>query len=169
MKRAIVSVLALAVLVLAGCRTTDLTTNKVGWSYYSDIAVKDYDVLGIIKVESEEVYHKGPLGFTKSLKGSRIVWSDLMAEAAKLDADDVINIRIETTDQNYRRWWLVEFFAGYTLTYHYKAVGLAIKYTDAIERVESNRGTELLQRSSGPQQQFIEDTEKNSLFGLFYW
>ena len=94
MKKAIVSVLVLSVLLLAGCTTTtDLTTNKVGWSNYADLSVKDYDVVGIINVESQEVYECGPLGFNKSLKGSRITWSDLMAEAVKLGADDVIVIR----------------------------------------------------------------------------
>jgi hypothetical protein len=159
MKKVIVSVLVLSALVLAGCKTTDLTTNKVGWSNYADISVKDYDAVGIISVESQEVFEVGPFGFNKSLKGSRIAWSDLMAEAAKLDADDVINIRIEVTDRNSRMPGLIEFFTGYTLTYYYKGTGLAIKYNaESVERGVSRYGSSINLPSSGPEKEFIKTT-----------
>ena len=146
-----------AILVLAlcaGCRTYELTNNKVGWSSYSDISVKDYEVLGIITVESQIVHEYGPLGFRKSFRGSHIVWSDLMIEAEKLGANDVINVRIEETNYNYRVTTagfferearqiyspgLIEFFTGYNSTWRYKATALAIKYTEAIDRQKSER------------------------------
>jgi uncharacterized protein YbjQ (UPF0145 family) len=162
MKKAIVSVLVLGVLVLAGCKTTDITTNKVGWSNYADLSVKDYDVLGIISVESQEVYECSPLGFNKSLKGARITWSDLMAEAAKLGADDVINIRTEVTDRNNRIVRFLEFFTGYTLTYYYRGTGLAIKYTGSVERGVSPiriGSSDTLPRSSGPEREFVRTTQ----------
>jgi uncharacterized protein YbjQ (UPF0145 family) len=159
MKKAIVSVLVLGVLVLAGCKTTDITTNKVGWSNYAEISVKDYDAVGIISVESQEVFEYSPLGINKSLKGSRIAWSDLMAEAAKLGADDVINIRIEVTDRNSRIPRFFEFFTGYTVTYYYKGTGLAIKYNaESVERGVSHTRTTINLPSSGPEREFIKTT-----------
>ena len=126
-------------IVVSGCQSYDLTTNKVGWSNYADISVKDFTVVGIIKLESQEVFTYGPLGFNKSYKGSRIVWSDLMAEAAKKGADDVINVRIEQQNQNYKRPRIIEFFSGYTTTWKYKATALAIKYTEPVDRQKSGR------------------------------
>ena len=143
MKKLLVIVAALTVLAIAGCRTFDLTSNKVGWSNYADISVKDFNVLGIITLESQEVSDYGPFGFKKSYKGSRIVWSDLMAEASRMGADDVINVRIEETNYNYRRPGFIEFFTGYTSTWKYKATALAIKYTDPIDRQKSGRADNL--------------------------
>jgi uncharacterized protein YbjQ (UPF0145 family) len=159
MKKAIISALVLAALILVGCKSTDLTTNKVGWSNYANISVKDYTVLGIVTLESQEVYQASPLGINKSLKGSRIVWSDLMAEAAKLGADDVINIRIETTDQNNRKPKFFDFITGYSYTYYYRAVGLAIKYTEAVDRGISQGGSSINLPSSGPEREFIKETK----------
>jgi hypothetical protein len=166
MKKVIVTVVILSVLIVAGCTSTDLTTNKVGWSNYAEVAIKDYEVVGIINLESQEVYEATPFGFNKSLKGSRIVWSDLMAEAVRMGANDVINIRIEATDQNRRRPGFIEFLTGYTYTYTYKATGLAIKYTTAVEQVKSSIGSELNPPSSGPQQEFLQE-EKKGFSGFF--
>ena len=140
MKKFIVfTAVAAAMTFFAGCSTFDLTTNKVGWSNYAEISVKDYMVLGIITLESQEAFEYGPFGFNKSYKGSRIVWSDLMAEAARLGANDVINVRIEETNYNHRIPRFFEFFTGYSTTWRYKATALAIKYTDAVERQKSVR------------------------------
>ena len=142
-KRFVIAVCAAVLALVGGCRSYNLTTNKVGWSNYADISVKDYTVVGIITLESQEVSEYGPLGFKKSYKGSRIVWSDLMAEAERLKADDVINVRIEETNYNERRPRFVEFFTGYTTTWKYKATALAIKYTNPIDRQKSGRADNL--------------------------
>ena len=155
MRKYIGIIAVLCVLALfAGCRTYDLTANKVGYSSYADISVKDFEACGVVSAESQIVYEYGPLGFRKSFKGSWIVWSDLMEEAVKLGADDIINVRIEETNLNYRvttagfyedqnkRIYspgFIEFFTGYTSTWKYKATALAIKYTDPIERQKSDR------------------------------
>jgi len=139
-KKLLIVIAALATLILvSGCSTFDLTTNKVGWSNYADISVKDFTVVGIISLDSQEVFTYGPMGFNKSYKGSRIVWSDLMAEAKKMGADDVINVRIEEQNQNYKRPRIIEFFSGYTTTWKYKATALAIKYTTPVDRQKSGR------------------------------
>jgi hypothetical protein len=128
-----------AVLALAGCTSVDHTTNRVGWSSYAEVAVKDYEPLGIVSLESQEVYIRGPLGITNSLKGTRIVWSDLMNEAAKLGADDIINVRIETN--NMGETSIFDFLTGYTWTFKHKATALAIKYKEAVERVKTEQGS----------------------------
>ncbi|MDR0669317.1 MAG: hypothetical protein LBF95_04470 [Treponema sp.] len=138
MKRFGFVLLAAALAVLAGCTSVDHTTNRVGWSSYAEVAVKDYEALGIVTLESQEVYTRGPLGFTKSLKGTRIVWSDLMNEAAKLGADDIINVRIETN--NLGETSFLDFLTGYTITFKHKATALAIKYRGAVERVKTDQG-----------------------------
>ena len=132
-----------AIVIFAGCRSYDLTINKVGWSNYSDISVKDFTVLGIITIESQEVFTYGPLGLQKDYRGSRIVWSDLMAEAAKLGAEDVINVRIEETNLNNRKPRIIEFLIGYTTSWKYKATALAVKYTEPVERQKSGRFDDL--------------------------
>ncbi|MDR3146584.1 MAG: hypothetical protein LBU21_09925 [Treponema sp.] len=128
-----------AVVVLAGCTSVDHTTNRVGWSSYAEVAVKDYEPLGIVTLESQEVYIRGPLGINRSLKGTRIVWSDLMNEAAKLGADDIINVRIETN--NLGESSIFDFITGYTVTFKHRATALAIKYKGAVERVKTEEGT----------------------------
>ena len=140
MKKFFVVIIAAAILAaISGCKSFDLTTNKVGWSNYADISVKDFTVLGIISIESQEVFKYGPFGFRKSIRGSRIVWSDLMSEATRLGADDVINVRIEERNQNDRRPGIIEFFTGYTTTWRYKATALAVTYTEAVDRQKSGR------------------------------
>ena len=156
-KSVLIIIVLIAAALVFGCRTYDKTVNRVGWSSYSDISVKDYTVAGIISLESQEVYSYGPFGFKKTFKGSRIVWSDLMAEAAKLGADDVINVRIEETNYNVRKGLggnmppenayytffyqpsIIEFFTGYSVTWKYKATALAINYTNPIDRQKSER------------------------------
>ena len=153
MKKTCFIIAVLAVLVLfAGCRTYDISTNRVGWSNYADVSVKDFDVCGIVTLESQMVFEYGPLGLKKTFKGSHILWSDLMQEAAKMGADDIINVRIEATNYNYRVTTtgfnetkhvmiyspgFVEFFTGYSTNWKYKATALAIKYTDPIDRQRS--------------------------------
>ena len=141
MKKFFVTIVVLAALTMvSGCKSYDVTANKVGYSIVGDIAVKDYQVVKIITLESQEVSIYSPLGLKKTMRGSRIIWSDLMAEAAKAGADDVINVRIEMTNQNERIPRFFEFFTGYTNTWKFQATALAIKYTGAIERVKSGSG-----------------------------
>jgi uncharacterized protein YbjQ (UPF0145 family) len=165
MKKFSFMLLIAAVLALAGCTSVDHTTTKVGWSSYADIAVKNYEAMGVVFLESQEVFEYKPLGLAKSLKGSRIVWSDILAEAVKLGADDIINVRIETTNQT-ERVRFIDFFTGYTLTYKYKATALAIKYTDeAVDRQKSGMGTSINLSSNGPEREFQQES---GLFGSLF-
>jgi hypothetical protein len=90
-----------------------------------------------------------------------------MAEAARLGADDIINIRIDTTDRNNRVPRFIEFFTGYTYTYYYKASGLAIKYTGAVERVRAQKASTLNIPSSGPEKKFLQETGQTNAESSF--
>jgi uncharacterized protein YbjQ (UPF0145 family) len=128
------SLLALALLVmaiLAGCTTTDYTANMTGVSDYTTVVVKDFIAVGIVTVQTLETHNAGPLGFVKNVTGSKVTYGNLMQEAAKLEADDIINVRIDI-NSNYKKTafdWLI----GWTRTYTYTGTALAIKYTDKLD------------------------------------
>lgn len=94
------------------------------------IPMKDYQTLGIIFVESTEIIDGNGNHY-----GSKITNAMLMREAAKLGADDIINLRIDVQE-------IHELIPGNELisgigmvsqiTYKYTATALAIKYTDVI-------------------------------------
>jgi hypothetical protein len=118
-----------AVALLSSCATTNLASNKTGWSDYATIAIKDYAVVGIVRVMSEEVTQRGFLGIAYSQTGSQVTYDLLISEAKKLGADDIINIRIDRTDESFRG--IFDWLIGYTEKYSYTANALAIKYTQA--------------------------------------
>ena len=92
------------------------------------LAVKDYETLGIIFVRSTEIIDNR----TNNRSGSKITSEMLMLEAKKLNADDVINVRIDVNQTN------KYFLDGSTQTiYNYTATALAIKYRGAVS-VENN-------------------------------
>lgn len=129
--RVIVPVAALfAAALLCSCTSVNVASNRTGWSDYATVAVKDYIVVGIVRVESEEVTRRGFLGIVFSHKGSQVTYDLLISEAKRIGADDIINVRIDRTDRSLHGAfdWLV----GYTERCAYTANALAIKYTQAI-------------------------------------
>jgi len=120
----------LLVFIFSSCTTNHPTINykypHEGYYNNAALAVKDYEPVGIIIVKSSEIideegYHTG----------SKITSEMLMLEAKKLDANDVINIKIDIN--------IVEDFVegrnGFEIhrtTYNYTATALAIKYTKAV-------------------------------------
>ena len=120
----------LAAVLLASCTTTDLASNRTGWSDYATIATKDYAVVGIVRVVSEEVTQRGFLGVANSRKGSEITYDLLIAEAKRLGADDVINVRVDRTDASLHGTF--DWLFGYTEKCTYTANALAIRYTKAV-------------------------------------
>jgi uncharacterized protein YbjQ (UPF0145 family) len=122
-------VLIVAVL-LASCTTTNLASNRTGWSDYATVAIKDYTVVGIVRVVSEEVTRRGFLGIAHSRTGSQVTYDLLVSEAKKIGADDIINVRIDRTDKSLHG--IFDWLVGYTERYAYTANALAIKYTQAI-------------------------------------
>jgi hypothetical protein len=127
MKKLLYLSLALA---LAACTSNNFTASMAGVSDYSTVVVKDFTSLGIITVRATEVHYAGPFGFKKSVEGSKITFTDLMQEAAKLEADDIINVRIDM-NANYTKG-AFDWLTGWTRTFSYTGTALAIKYTDML-------------------------------------
>ena len=125
------SLIIAAVLSLAGCTINDYSANTTGVSDYAAIAVKDFVTLGIVTVQTTEIHYSSAFGFEKRVEGSKVTFADLMQEAAKLEADDIINIRIDTRT-NYRRG-AFDWLSGWSRTYTHTGTALAIKYTDRLE------------------------------------
>lgn len=116
-------------LLVCSCSTTNLTTNQVGWSNYTDLVVKDFDVVGIVSIESTEVIKKSAYNFSTTIEGSRVTYTDLMKKAIELGADDIINVRIDKKENI--KTSILDFLVGSTKTYTYIATETAIKYKDA--------------------------------------
>jgi len=124
----------LTVSVLVSCSTTDYSTNVTGVHDNVTIVVKDFITLGIVTVETKEIHHSSALGFSKSIQGSKVTYADLMQEAAKLEADDVINIRIDVNNNYTKKAF--DWLTGWSRTYTYTGTALAIKYTEKLEAHE---------------------------------
>jgi hypothetical protein len=127
-KRCIIISGIIAVLfVMSSCNTVQMSTNLVGWSDYAGIVVKDYEVVGIVTLDTTETFVYGPLGLSNTHTGSKITYADLMSEAQKLGAHDIINVRIDRYDDSNTN--LLSKLSGYTEYIKYSATALAIKYT----------------------------------------
>jgi len=118
-------------LILAGCANTNYTANMSGASDYATVAVKDFVTLGIVTVEKTEIHYASPFGFIKRIEGSKITYADLMQEAARLEADDIINVRTDVNTSY--KGSVFDWFTGWTRVYTHTGTALAIKYTDKLE------------------------------------
>jgi len=120
-----------AMLMLTACTTTDYTSNLAGSSDYATVAVKDFITLGIVTVHATETHYSSAFGFVKRIEGAKITYSDLMQEAAKLEADDVINVRIDV-NTSYKKG-VFDWLTGWERVYTHTGTALAIKYTDKLD------------------------------------
>jgi uncharacterized protein YbjQ (UPF0145 family) len=101
----ILGILLVFGLAVAGCSSTTGSVRKVGWSNYTGIPSKDYTVAGVIILRVSD---------TKTLN------ADLMAEAVKLGADDIINIRVDVEIDDKGKQQIVA------------ATAVAIKYAESL-------------------------------------
>jgi len=136
MKKPIFALIMCAVLMAMACTTTDYTSNMAGASDYATVAVKDFVTLGIVTVHATETHYASAFGFKKSVEGAKITYSDLLQEAAKLEADDVINVRIDvnTTYQG----TVFDWITGWKRVYTHTGTALAIKYTDKLDSQDAD-------------------------------
>jgi hypothetical protein len=130
-KRSFFAVMLITALILAGCASTDYTANMSGASDYVTVAVKDFVTLGIVTVETTEIHHASPFGVIKRIEGAKITYADLMQEAAKLEADDIINVRVDVNTSYTGS--VFDWFTGWTRVYTHTGTALAIKYTDKLD------------------------------------
>lgn len=131
--------------ILSSCSTINLASNRAGWSDYAPIAVKDYLVLGSVRITCEEVVERGFLGIANSNSGSKVTYDLLLKEARKLGADDVINVRIDQRDVSSHG--ILDWLLGYTEKHAYSANALAIKYAEALQGY--GQATALSDRTQG--------------------
>jgi hypothetical protein len=130
-KRSCSAIVLIAALLSAGCANTNYTANMSGASDYATVAVKDFVTLGIVTVETTEIHHASPLGIIKRIEGSKITYADLMQEAARLEADDIINVRIDVNTSYTGS--VFDWLTGWTRVYTHTGTALAIKYTDKLD------------------------------------
>jgi uncharacterized protein YbjQ (UPF0145 family) len=131
MKNFTILLLIVSIIGLAACASNDYTASLAGAADNSTIAVKDFVTLGIITVRSTEIHQSGPFGFSKSVQGSKITFADLLQEAVKLEADDVINVRIDINTSYSKTAF--DWLTGWTRTFSYTGTALAIKYTEKVD------------------------------------
>jgi len=129
MKKFILIFTVLAI-ILASCNTNpnpriDHTYSHSGVTNNVNIVTKDFESLGIIFVNSVEVIDS--LG---NHTGSKITYEMFMREAAKLKADDIINIKIDA-NQMEKKVKSPEGVESKVTTFFYTGTALAIKYTTA--------------------------------------
>lgn len=150
MKKTLLFVYSIVCLsLLSGCSMLSMERRDAKYNYtkiqsgaFNDtvpVAVKDFEVKGVVFVESKVVYDME----SGEKNGSEITFTDLMREAVKLGADDIINVRIDkteygTAEDKYRKDSIRdrEVYAGRDYTSKnvvYKATAIAIKYTKALE------------------------------------
>lgn len=129
------AIIAIAVFAIAGCTTADYTANMSGASDFASVAVKDFVTLGVVTVQKTEIHYSGAFGFIKRIEGSKITYADLMQEAARLEADDIINVRIDV-NSNYTKT-IFDWLTGWTRVYTHTGTALAIKYTGMVDSGEA--------------------------------
>lgn len=130
MKKIFMLLISLLCLCTIGCATAEKSTkstfesNESGTYNNISIPVKDFIVKGPIYVESIVTISNG------EKNGSEITAYMLMKEAEKLDADDVVNVKIDKVEninkEVSRKRNMKKVTKTKTITY--KATALAIKY-----------------------------------------
>ena len=113
-------------LILAGCTSVHYSEPLAGRYIRVTVAPKGFIIIGAVSASSTETHHSSPFGFTKSVEGSKITYVDLIQEAAKLEADDIIDVKIDI-NSNYKKG-AFDWMTGWTRTYTYTGTALAIKY-----------------------------------------
>ena len=131
MRKGILAVLP-ALAALAGCVSTiDFTAPLYGKFDRAGVVSKSFIVIGAVSVSSTETHRAGPLGFKRSVEGSKITYTDLILEAALLDADDVIDVRIDMTTSGKVSFF--DWLKGWERTYTHSGQALAVIYAGADE------------------------------------
>lgn len=141
-KYLLMGVVLTGALFASGCQTTDFTTNTVGWSNYSVLGVKDFQAVGIVSVIRKEVIEYSALYIYSKHTGSQVTYASLMDEAKKINADDIINVRIDK--QVEKATTPIDFIIGGKKTITYTGTAVAIKYTGtAVDRQRAGVLTEI--------------------------
>jgi hypothetical protein len=123
---ALPAVFALA--LLAGCTTIDYSSPLAGHYDTVGTVVKNFNVIGTVSVNSAEKHSASPLGFVKKVEGAKITYNDLMIEAALVDADDIIDVRIDMNTGG--KTTFIDWLKGWERTFTYTGKAIAVQYAD---------------------------------------
>ena len=121
-------VLLLVLTAFSGCTLVDYTVPIAGMYDRAGVVEKNFILIDTITVHAEEKHTISPFGIKRTVEGAKVTYSDLMLEAAKVNADDVINVRIDM--QTTGETTFVDWVKGWERTFFYTGQALAIKYTD---------------------------------------
>jgi ABC-type cobalt transport system substrate-binding protein len=120
--------IAISLLTIMSCSSTyeeSIFTSSDGTTNNTIVAVKDYEIVAPIRVTAEKVFNGS------EWSGNEITYDLLLQKAYEMEADDVINIKIDTSIKTTK---ITENNNEVIKkTYNYIANGLAIKYTDALQ------------------------------------
>jgi hypothetical protein len=117
--------------MLTGCTFVDYTVPMAGKHDNAGVVVKNFILIGTVTVNATEKHTISPLGIKRTVEGTKVTYSDLMQEAAKVEADDIINVRIDM--QTTGKTTFVDWLKGWERTFSYTGRALAIKYVDSEE------------------------------------
>jgi len=133
-----ISLLLAAVLPVAGCKTVDYSAPLAGLYVTAAYAVKDFEVVGPVYVSSTETHKAGPFGLVKTVSGSKVTYSDLILEAALIDADDIIDVRIDINSGKKAKF--ARRLSGWERVFSYTGKALAIRYISSKDNENINVG-----------------------------
>jgi hypothetical protein len=129
-------------LIISGCVLVDYTAPMAGKYDRAGVVVKDFIMIDTVTVHATEKHTISPFGIKRKVEGAKVTYSDLMQEAARLNADDIINVRIDMNTTG--KTTFVDWVKGWERTFFYTGQALAIKYTDNDN--EKNEGQEFIRR-----------------------
>ena len=113
---------------LAGCTTVNISKPLEGRYAIAGTATKGFVVIGIVSVNSTETHTISPFGIVRKVEGAKVTYGDLMEEAAKLDADNVIDVRIDMNTSG--KTGFFDWVKGWERVFTYTGEALAVKYTN---------------------------------------
>jgi uncharacterized protein YbjQ (UPF0145 family) len=114
--------------MISGCTLVDYTVPMAGKHDNAGVVVKNFILVDTVTVKATEKHKVGPLGIKRTVEGAKVTYSDLMQEAAKVKADDIINVRIDM--QTTGETTIVDWLKGWERIFSYTGQALAIKYVD---------------------------------------
>jgi hypothetical protein len=130
MRRGITACLTLGIALaqLAGCASVNVTDALSGRYATATVKPKKFIVIGNVSARSTETHKVGPFGLIRKVDGSKINYTDLMVEAARLGADDIVDVRIEMNTNGKTNFF--DWLKGWERVFTYTGNALAVKYAD---------------------------------------
>ncbi|MCL2138508.1 MAG: hypothetical protein FWH41_03135 [Treponema sp.] len=115
--------------LLPGCNSVmDFSAPIAGKFNTADLPVKNFEIIGPVYAASTEIHTVGSFGVVKRVEGAKITHNDLVIEAARLNADDIINVRIDKKTNG--KAGFLNWLTGWERVFSYSGSAIAIKYVD---------------------------------------